>query len=51
MMMAAAGVDVVPVGSVGAGVGVADGAGVGVGAGVEVDDELAFLVDRQKVFV
>jgi hypothetical protein len=52
MTMAAAGVDVVPVGSVGAGVDVA--AGVGVGDGVDVEEELvesSLFVERQKVFV
>ena len=52
MMMAAAGVDVEPVGSVGAGVEVV--AGVGDGDGVAVDvvlDESSVCVERQKVLV
>lgn len=54
MTMAAAGVDVLPAGSVAAGVDVTDGAGVGVAFGVDVDeepDESSLFVDRQNVLV
>jgi len=50
MMMAAAGVDVEPVGSVGAGVEVAAGDGDGVAVDV-VLDESSVCVERQKVLV